>query len=185
MKNLLNNPWVVGALCLVALITVYFRLFDKPSRPEPSATVAQTPSASNVTMESSPAPPLQIAETVPSSDPPQDSAIDVGWPEKFIRDPFQAIRTTSLLSDREEDQENLQEPDQRREEMENILRLQAVFLEGQTRVAMINRRLVKEGEQVNGYVVDRIDRESVRLTGKEDARVLEFVNSQKEPSPTS
>ena len=31
MKELLNNPWVVGALCIGAVITVYFRLFDSKS----------------------------------------------------------------------------------------------------------------------------------------------------------
>ncbi len=184
MKNVLNNPWVVGVLCVVALITVYFRLFDKPSRPEPSVAVPQPLAVASVVPEAPPASLLQAPEADPPSYSPQDTTIlDVGWPENLIRDPFQAIRTTRVWKNRDNDQED--QGDERRQVTEGGLLLHAVFLEGPTRMAMINRQLVKEGEQVNGYVVNHIEREFVQLVGKEDTRVLEFLDSQHAPPPTS
>lgn len=179
MKNLLNNPWVVGGLCVLAIITVYFRLFDSKTRPEPAIAVAQTPIVSNVAPEPSPVPSSQvnIAKAVDSSDLSPAPIIDVGWPEKFVRDPFQSVSAIRFRRGQDREGDDQTEQEEELDDPESDLRLHAVFLEGPTKLAMINRRLVKEGEQVHGYVVARIEREQVRLKGKEDLHVLEFSGS--------
>lgn len=174
MKKFLNNPWVVGALCIVALITVYFRLFDKKSKPEPPITVAQVVPISPVVAESVPGVALSTEETAPPPAALGALPVDVGWPEKFGRDPFQPMRLVGLLKGQEFERDDREENEEGRRPTQRSLRLHAIFFEGSTRMAMINRELVKEGQPINEYVVDRIQQNGVWLTGGEEPRWLEF-----------
>ena len=178
MKNLLNNPWVVGALCVIALITVYFRLFSSNSRPplpEPEK-VADLPSSA----VQSPAAPVPFsvgnANTPSPTETPAAQPITVGWAETLARDPFQAIRQLKSLGgqDVEEGKNVPREEGKERQSPPSEIRLHAVFLDGPNRVAMINRELVKEGERINGYIVRRIQRDGVQLVGQEETRWLDF-----------
>jgi hypothetical protein len=191
MKQLLNNPWVVGALCVVALITVYVRLFDSkptPELPEPEnvAQVSPTPSVP----PASPTPiSVEPAMAVSSQDSPPTRSIAVGWPEEHRRDPFQPFRTLGLLGNQDPEQDIGANTNIRNNEVARatpgVISLHAVFVDGPNRVAMINRELVKEGEQIHGYVVDRIQRDGVRLVGKDKPRWLEFGVVPKEPPSAS
>lgn len=172
MKNLLNNPWVVGALCVVALITVYFRLFDTKSKPEPAIPVAQVAPISPAVAE--PLASLSTEETTHSTMTPGTSLLDVGWPEQFGRDPFQPMRLVGLLKDQVSERDNRNGDEREVQETPEGLRLHAIFFDGPTRMAMINRELVKEGESINAYVVDSIQHHGVWLTGGEEPRWLEF-----------
>ena len=184
MRNLLNNPWVVGALCMVALIAVYVRLFDSKPDPEPPVKTVQ---AQPILSPSPPPPqaPLLPTEAASSADLPQDLPIEVGWPKELKRDPFQPLRTARLMGEQEWEQDLAQNHDEGGSAEEQAMRLHAVFLDGPTRIAMINRQLVKEGDRVDGYVVERIQRERVRLKSEEDVRVLEFGVSAKAPPSSS
>ncbi len=185
MKQLLNNPWVVGTLCVLALITVYFRLFDSKTKVEPPVNTVQAQATSNVAAVLLSPSSLQTAEAAPSPDLLQTQSIDVGWPKELGRDPFQPIQTIKLLGDQEFERNEEEDNDTGRQATKGVMRLHAVFLDGPTRIAMINRQLVKEGEQFEGYVVDQIQRERVRLKSEEDIRVLEFPSSLKEQSSES
>ena len=187
MKNLLNNPWVVGTLCILALITVYFRLFDSKTKREPPVNTVQAQATPNVPAVPSSPSSLQTAEAAPLPDPlpAPPSIMDVGWPKELGRDPFQPIRTIKLLGDQELGRDDEEENETGRRATKGVMRLHAVFLDGPTRIAMINRQLVKEGEQFEGYVVDQIQRERVRLKSEEDIRVLEFTSSLKEQPSAS
>lgn len=184
MRNLLNNPKVVGALCVIALITVYFRLFDSKPKIEPPAetdeahVVAEKETASN----SSPSPQPAMASP---SDLPQASPITVGWSESLDRDPFHVVRDSRSSEDSEDDTEYGFEKGERKLAAARALRLQAVFLDGSNRMAMINRQLVKEGERIEGYVVRHIQREAVRLQGQEDEKVLVFGSATTDGSSES
>ncbi len=185
MKNLLNNPWVVGTLCILALITVYFRLFDSKTKREPPVNTVQAQATPNVPAVPSSPSSLQTAEAAPLPDHSQTPLIEVGWPRELGRDPFQPIRTTKLLGDQELGRDDEEENETGRRATKGVMRLHAVFLDGPTRIAMINRQLVKEGEQFEGYVVDKIQRARVRLKSEEDIRVLEFTSSLKEQPSAS
>jgi len=186
MKQLLNNPKFVGTLCVVALIMVYLRLFDSKPTYEPPVTQVQAEATPTV-------PPVAVSSSSPdpNSSPPSPegsttASIDVGWPEEFRRDPFQAVQRGAFF-------ENSQAARQRLEDLRTdglitsppLLQLHAVFVDGTNRVAMINRAIVKEGEEIDGYVVQRIQREQVRLQGKDDDRVLRFVEPPKVQSSES
>jgi len=183
MKKWLNNPWVVGTLCVLALITVYFRLFDSKTRVESPVNTVQAQATLTVP-DVLPSPSsLQTAEAAPLPDHSQDLFIDVGWPKELGRDPFQPIRTIKLLGGQDSERDDEEETETGRQATGDVMRLHAVFLDGPTRIAMINRQLVKEGEYVGGYVVEHIQREHVRLTNEEDVRVLEFsVSAKEQPS---
>lgn len=185
MKNFLNNPWVVGALCIVALITVYFRLFDKTSQPEPPIPVAQVAPIAPVVAESVPVVALSTEETAPLPAAPGALPLDVGWPEKFWRDPFQPMRLVELLKGQELERDDHEENEVERRPTQRGLRLYAIFFEGSTRMAMINRELVKEGQPINEYVVDRIQQNGVWLTGGEEPRWLEFNVPSVQPRSAS
>ena len=185
MKNLLNNPWVVGTLCVLALVTVYFRLFDSKTKVESPVNTVQAQATPDVPAVLSSPSSLQTAEAAPLPDLLQDSLIEVGWPKVLGRDPFQPIRTIKLLEDQELERDEEEDNDTERRATKDVMRLHAVFLDGPTRIAMINRQLVKEGEWVNGYFVDQIQQDSVRLKSEEDIRVLEFISSLKEQPSSS
>ena len=181
MKNLLNNPWVVGGLCILALITVYFRLFDSKKRPDPPPVVVAQAQAQATAVAPLPIP---VTQNPASASPPSSISLedfDFSWPEKFRHDPFQPHRTGSTFSP------GL--PNDFNDSVEGAppfaqvpLLLHAVFLEGPNRVAMINRDLVKEGEQIDGYVVDQIQRDRVRLKGEDETRWLDFNALSNQPS---
>lgn len=184
MRNLLNNPKVVGALCVLAIIMVYFRLFDSKPKYEPPEAPIQAQTQPSEPEPSPSVPEVQTAEAAPI---PEQAAqpIAVGWPEKLARDPFlrhgQDSQTEPL--DLEDDEIKVEDEDQ--DATHRALRLHAVFLDGPNKVAMINRQLVKEGEQIEGYVVQHIQQERVQLKNDEDTLVLEFgASTQDQPSST-
>ncbi|MDT7042358.1 hypothetical protein [Candidatus Nitronereus thalassa] len=186
MRNLLNNPWVVGALCVLALITVYVRVFDSKSPSPLAVEVAQVPAPAPTP---APVPPTPVAASpvnqVASLDTVPSQPITVGWPKEISGDPFQPAATDSLLQGEFFQEVGNQEGGTVRSVTPSAINLHAVFVDGSTRLAMINRELVREGEQIHGYVVDRIQRDGVRLLGKNEPRWLEFGGVQKETPEAS
>lgn len=177
MKQALNNPWVVGTLCVMALVMVYFRLFDSKPKYEPPVQTVQAEPSSSVTTVSSPALGLPIAEAASVPEVAKALPIDVGWSEELGRDPFQPLRALGLLGDQELERNEEGSRDEPSRSTRRAMRLHAVFLNGPTKVAMIDRQLVKEGEQVGRFVVEKIQRGQVHLKGEEETRILEFSAS--------
>lgn len=185
MKQLLNNPWVVGGLCALALLMVYFRLFDSKPKYEPPVETVQAQSTPSVTPVSLPPPSLPTAEAALVSNGPDTLPMIMDWPNELGRDPFRPIPRVEALRNPGFQREDQEDDGPRQQVSDGVMRLHAVFLDGAIKVAMINRQLVKEGEQFGGYVVDDIQQASVRLTSEEDTRVLEFTSSPKKQGSSS
>ena len=177
MKDLLNNPWVVGALCIAAVITVYLRLFDTKSSPSVPAHPVEQPVA---VAPPAPPPPVATVVTVPPGEQSLSQVPIVGkWIEKITRDPFQRIgedgREISAgirpgLSPGNLEMEGNQQllrPDQ-------PLRLQAIFVNGSKRIAVINSMFVKVGDEVGGFRVSQIKADGVWLQGGTEKHWVEF-----------
>lgn len=159
---MLNNPWVMGFLCVMVLLTLSVQWLGSTDHPE------------------SPVPPL-AAQAVPVSPseslPPavaftpaiQKQLEPFDWSSVPARDPFQPPRAVSGMT---QDRADGEEPEDRAD-----FHLQAVLKQGSTRVAMIDRRLVKEGETIAGYLVASIQEEGVLLQGPHDRRWLRFRES--------
>lgn len=173
MKELLNNPWVVGALCIAAIMTVYLRLFDtKSSASVPSAIPEHI--AAVLPVETQPVAAPVIVQPGESSG---GTAPMVGkWMDKITRDPFGRLREgegassaegrspTGFVDDRERHSEHPR----------LSLRLHAIFVEGSNRIAVINNTFLKVGDKVEGFRVSQIKSDGVWLQGATDRQWLEF-----------
>lgn len=178
MKDLLNNPWVVGGLCVLAAITVYFRLFDSQS----SSSTPPVEEAPVVVAAPAPVQPPPVPSPAPV--PPVDSTTSqvpiVGtWIDTITRDPFRR-------------QDNAQEgssadplpgliPESLAEDgshpllaSDQALRLQAIFVNGSNRIAVINSVFVKVGDQVGEFRVSHIKPDGVWLQGATEKHWVEF-----------
>ena len=139
MKKLLQNPVVVGILAIVAVFVVYRSAFSKPAY---EAVPVEKP-----------------ADTVAKGDgsTESESKIDpesVNWSLVELPNPF-APRKLDDLDDLAggEDQEEIPLVD----ETESLdLKLSAICRDGEHRFAVINERVVGEGEEISDYIVDKI-----------------------------
>lgn len=178
MKALLNNPWVVGALCIAALITVYLRLFDTKSRTSVPPPVAQ-PVAAVGPVEPQPA---VTPVTVQSVDSSGDAGPIVGkWIDKVTRDPFQRMQDDNRRFSAEitpgDSSEGASPPSL---SPDQPLRLHAIFVNGSNRIAVINSTFLKVGDRVAGFRVSQIKSDGVWLQGATDKQWLEFGQAQKQ-----
>ena len=159
---MLNNPWVMGFLCVMALLTLSVQWLgstDHPESPVPPLAAQAVP----VSPSESLPPAVAFTPTIQKQLEPFD------WSSVPARDPFQPPRAVSgVIQDRADGEE----PGDRAD-----FHLQAVLKQGSTRVAMIDRRLVKEGETIAGYLVASIQEEGVLLQGTHGRRWLRFRES--------
>ena len=162
VRSVLNNPWVVGFLCVMVLVTLSVQWLgstDDPESPVPPLAAQAVPVR---TSESLP-PSVAFTPTIQKQPEPFD------WSSVSARDPFQPPRAVSGMT---QDRAEGEEPGDRVD-----FHLQAVLRQGSTRVAMIDRRLVKEGETIAGYLVASIQEEGVLLQGPHGRRWLRFRES--------
>lgn len=156
---MLNNPWVVGVLCVVVGMTLYLQWLGSTDDPEFSVPPLAAQAVPVSPSESLP-PSVAVTPTVQKQPEPFD------WSNVPARDPFQPPRAVSgMTQDRTDDEE----PEDRED-----FHLQAVLRQGSTNVAMIDRQLVKEGETIAGYLVASIQEEGVLLQGAHGRRWLRF-----------
>lgn len=159
---MLNNPWVMGFLCVMALLTLSVQWLgstDHPESPVPPLAAQAVP----VSPSESLPPAVAFTPTIQKQLEPFD------WSSVPARDPFQPPRAVSGMT---QDRADGEEPEDRAD-----FHLQAVLKQGSTRVAMIDRRLVKEGETIAGYLVASIQEEGVLLQGTHGRRWLRFRES--------
>ena len=159
---MLNNPWVVGFLCVMVLITLSVQWLGSTDHPEFPVPPLSAQAVSVSTSESLP-PSVAFTPTIQKQPKPFD------WSSVPARDPFQPPRAVSGMT---QDRADGEEPGDRVD-----FHLQAILRQGSTRVAMIDRRLVKEGETIAGYLVASIQEEGVLLQGTHDRRWLRFRES--------
>ena len=147
MRTLLQNKTVVSCLVVVAVLSVTANFIKFPSRPALSATARENAPPPENSREESP-------------DVPAASRVEretTAWRELFPRDrphrdPFAALMAappataTNHIAARP------------------VLRLQAVSIEADRILAVINQRVVAEGEQIEGCRVEKILPTEVHLT---------------------
>lgn len=162
---MLNNPWVVGFLCVMALITLsvwWLGSTDHPESPVPPVAAQAVP----VSTSESFLPSAAFTPTIRNTPKPVD------WSNVTARDPFHPPRTVSgMTTDRTDGEESGPKA------ADHGFHLQAVLRRGSTRVAVIDRQFVKEGETIAGYVVASIQEEGVLLQGPHNRRWLRFRKS--------
>jgi hypothetical protein len=147
MRKILQNKTAVSCLVAVAVLSVTANFIKFPSRQAMSATARENPSSSeNLKEESLNVPPASRVERE-----------RIVWRELFPldrphRDPFAAtIPTPAAVATN-----NVA--------AKPVLRLQSVSIEADRVLAVINQRVVAEGEQIEGCRVERILPTEVRLT---------------------
>lgn len=159
MRTVLNNPWVVGGLCVLAVLIVSDRWLDSTAEsPAPRAVPKSTP------VSLSPASATPAIEREPKA---------FEWPSVPARDPFQPPSAVSGMTTDRAEREKLGAKNGDR----GSFLLQAILTQGSTRVAMIDRQFVEEGETIAGYRVARIQEKGVLLQGPHDRRWLRFRES--------
>ena len=153
-------------LCLVAGIAVYSNVI------EPAMNSSVTPS-----MAFTPSPPVTnpVAEII-SRQAYEDEATK--WIDNPDRDPFAPVGVAALVKPHSTSS-TISAPvtHMKREEPASRLILKAVALEARQRSAVINRRVVHEGEMIEGYQVVTIQLKGVWLTRHGRKRFLTFATN--------
>src|SRR5438094_9260454 len=152
--KLLENPWVVGVLAVAAVGVVGYQLFPqfRPKRapqvaeppptvptPKPSAPAAGTPSSA----KTSAAPEMGIDRSYFQSKSPT-------YVEAPPRDPFQLVSTPGVAAAASPVQQ---------------WQLKAIWRQGENRLAAINKGIYSEGDQIEGYRLERIEDGQVWFQG--------------------
>lgn len=185
MKKLLDNPYFVGLLVLIAIVVIFrnpimsfLKNYGK-SEPVPAAAIVTNAIA-------------KVQQIVPKLSEPQilpDAKIEVDniqWILRPVRNPFERVKGTDLAT-----KTNLiaTSPDKQGE----ILRLTAIWKQTDKSLAVINNKVVTEGESILGYKVAQIEQDYVVLTNELGKIRLDFgepqspvKSGQKEPQkPTT
>lgn len=167
MRKLLDNPYIVGILVLAALVVLFkkpvFELFEKVKQ-----TQTATATTTNVI--------AKVAQTVtniakkPEPEILPDQKIEVSsiqWILKPLRNPFQRIKPPDTDVSPTNIVETEVSPDQ-------PLELTAILFEKDKKYAVINNRVVQEGDTIAGYKVELIERDYAILSGYGVKRRLNF-----------
>ncbi len=148
----LNNPFVMIGLCLIAGIMTYINAL------EPEVNPSVTPS-----MAFNPSPPRENPVAISTAHHAYEEEA-TQWIDNPDRDPFAPVGGLTLVSPFSKSSTIPAPGTQvKREEPTNRLVLKAVALEAQQRSAVINRRVVFEGEVIEGYQVVDIQLKGVWL----------------------
>ena len=165
-RRTLNNPFVMIALCLIAGIALYSNLI------EPAMNSSVTPS-------------LAFDPLLPGeshiADLPAHQAYEkeaTQWIDSPVRDPFAPVSVAKLVKPFSQ-QSTISTPaiHVKRKESTTRLILKAVALEARQRSAVINRRMVHEGEMIEGYQVVTIQLTGVWLTRHGKKQFLTFATN--------
>ena len=167
--KVLRNPWVTGGLCLAALVVVYLQLFqDKSSQP---ARGTQPSTAGSIA-------PISTQKAASASDQPVQprnneiagTGIDrryaqahlSEWIDNPRRDPF--LLETPMV---DKDGNQTSSPIGR-------WKLKAIWRQTGGRVAAINDRVYEEGDEIQGYKIERIEGDQVWFEGPHGKERLTF-----------
>lgn len=170
MKNL-RNPLVLAVLGLVALLLaggVYWFLLRTPKKPRKTISAATGPltthAATNALAAGRLWPDLPIdIDTVTSNLPL--------WQAEPQRDPFQFTEVLVL------------DTAQPTNSPLYLMKLQAIWRQTDGRAAVINGRVVMEGDTFEGMLVERIEADRVWFKGPERTEALVFGQVRLPPPP--
>jgi hypothetical protein len=168
--KILRNPYIVGVLVLVAIITVSWNLLRPlwrrilPARqPQRVSFTPPLPSPAPVIAETKPA-------VKPSPDTPRvvpDASIDSQdvqmnlplWMGSTRRDPFQLTARASGTN----------------QPARELLALQATWRQTDRSLAVVNGRIVAEGDTILGFRIESIDGDFIWVQGPAGREQVEFV----------
>lgn len=169
MRKILNNPLVVAGLCLIAGVILYLNGAESSLEPSTGTTVA--PKKNNV------------LSTMDTSSQEKIGTIELdklGWTESTVRDPFGPIPTqVKVRAIKTMAQGRVQLTTSRKQSGKDVrlfrsLKLNAIAVEPDSRMAVINRSIVKENDRIKGFRVERIEPDGVMLNGPSGAYRLTF-----------
>ena len=173
-RGALKNPFVMGGLCIIAGLAVYYNVvMESPLY----STLPDTVDSAPLSLSSTPA-------FSASSTPEIHDDVATRWIENPKRDPFAPMSNTKWAKptsiQTETSSSGIYE---KRNEPLKPLELKAIALEAQQRSAVINRSVVYEGEMIEGYQVVSIELQGVWLQRHGKKHLLAFttarpVNSQ-------
>jgi hypothetical protein len=179
--KLLRSPWIVGVLAIVAVLVVANSIFPNAIPHvwrQVSPGTATTPAAAPVDDTPAPAPPPPAAPTTPAhsaaapvtaaAPPPATPSFDVAsiranaarWASSPRRDPFMGRRT---------------DKDSSGPRAAQLLTLNGVWRQTNGTLAIINGRVLIQGETIEGFTVDRIEPDRVWVAGPNGREPLEFT----------
>ncbi|HVR35836.1 MAG TPA: hypothetical protein VMS21_08295 [Methylomirabilota bacterium] len=172
--KLFQNPYVVGALAVVAVVVVFRSSIqplmnrNAPVQRKPAAKAVSTAPSSAETQQaraSSPAAAVQ-ASAVDAALPEPRAAIDlalVGWELNGspTRDPFQVIGPDPG-------------PEPGLPTANELLMLSAIWRQTGGSLAVINGRILRERDTIDGFEIVTIESNAVRVTGLSGPERLDF-----------
>lgn len=172
--SLLRSPWVSGGLAAVALgIVAYQVLSSGRSRGRPvqvaSAAVALSAPQPTTAAPPKPAPPLPVSSSPPvtTGTTPIDREFVLShlgeWIDSPKRDPFHD--TTERVAPA-------------RPSPVPGWKLSAIWRQTDSRVATINGAIHQEGDEIEGYRIERIESDKVWFRGPTGSETLGFGKSQ-------
>lgn len=169
--KILRNPYVVGVLVVAAVVMVSWRAIEPwwkkrlaPARkPQQVAVPAPTPAPKPVIAESKPTvkPPSDVPKVVPdaSVDLQQIQMNVAQWVGSPRRDPFQLTARASGTN----------------QPARELLTLQATWRQTDRSLAVINGRIVGEGDVILGFRIESIAGDFVWVQGPAGREQLEFA----------
>jgi hypothetical protein len=178
-SNPLQNPWMVAIIAIAAAGTAYLQFGDRLRRPPHHPTPVMHPAGSvAVAPRDDSRPGLNPAPAVV----PVDAVWGINlayinprfrkWVEAPNRDPFGQYpkggptnEVTSVVTNA---------PD--------VLRLTAIWRQSGDRLAVINNLVAGEGTVIQGYRIDRIEADWVRVIGARGAEEIRIRSFEKSPS---
>lgn len=169
-RRALNNPFVMMGLCLIAGIVVYINVLEPEMNTSVTSSMAFNPSSP----EKNPVP-EGTAQQAYEKEATQ-------WIDNPDRDPFAPVKVATLVKSFTPPS-TISAPAthvkrrKKREEPPPRLILKAVALEAHQRSAVINRRMVYEGEMIEGYRVVSIQLAGVWLTRHGEKQFLTFAKN--------
>ena len=174
MRKILNNPLVVAGLCLIAGVILYLNGVE-PSF-EPSTGTMVTPKKNT------------ILSTIDTSSQEQIGSIELdklGWTESTVRDPFGPIPTQGEARARQTKAQgrvrlasSTKQSGKKDLRLFRSLKLNAIAVEADARIAVINRSIVKEKDRIKGFLVERIEPDGVTLNGPSGTYRLTFTRER-------
>ncbi len=173
MRKILDNPYIVGLLVMIALV-VYFKepimKFVNKFRSAPAVATTTTVTGDQSSEKSQlPALTQEMPGILPDAKIETDK---IQWILKPSRDPFRGKKRGDTKPDTPPTNiiEKTTPP-------KPPLKLKAVVIEGEKKFAVINDKIVEEGESLLDYRVLSIARDFVVLEGFGEKRKLTFSES--------
>jgi hypothetical protein len=177
--NWLRSPWVSGGLAVVAVAFVAFQVLTSGRSRGRPATVVSAPAATAPAL-TAPAPAAAQPKASPSVAVPPPATVTAGqipidrrfvqsrlaeWIDGPRRDPF--FNATHKAA---------------RAEPSPVAgwKLSAIWRQTGSRVATINGSIYQEGDEIEGYKIERIEGDQVWFRGPTGREPLGFTSSQTE-----